>query len=760
VEYRPLVDELAAETHHVQELHRLLIAELDVVSGRSTAALSARTGGELSARWERDVAVHRWSERAAQLRAARSGLCFGRLDAHDGPTLYVGRIGLSAGDDVTALLDWRAPASQPFYCATLATPMGLARRRHFQLAGIAPDERVVDIHDDVFVTDRSDASDTAADPALLAALSAPRGSAMRDIVSTIQAEQDAVIRLPLAGTVVIEGGPGTGKTAVALHRVAYLLYTYRDQLARRGVLVVGPSGPFLDYVGGVLPSLGESAVVFTTPGRLHRGVDTTAIETPEVARLKGDLVMCAVLRKAVAAEQTLPDEPIPIALDAATVEVDRAVARQARQAARDSGRPHNAARMVFAESVVAQLVARGVELITGGVLADPDDRDFDKLLEGDGYAAEPAESAAAIARDLADDLRDELVDHPGFRAALNQLWPLRTPERVLADLFSSPHRLRAITAQLRRDGRKDRDLTVLHRADGAAWTVSDAPLLDELVELLGPSPRKKPRRDGGVRYAAEVLTLLDGHDRNIAGEDPDELRATDFVTAGMLAARFDEEITGTVAERAAADREWTYGHLVVDEAQELSAMDWHVLARRCPSRSITAVGDLAQRSAPAGARAWAEVLAPIAGDRFTLRALTVNYRTPAEIMEAAALALPADERHRVPQSVRRTGEPPRHARLDELAGMIEGPGTAAVITPDPAALPALDGVAVHTPGSAKGLEFDVVAVVDPEAIGAACPADLYVAMTRATRRLILVGDQSSSASIRAAVDAPSVSTAT
>lgn len=760
MEYRPLVDELAAETRHVQELHRLLIAELDVVSGRSTAALSARTGGELSARWERDVAVHRWSERAAQLRAARSGLCFGRLDAHDGPPLYVGRIGLSAADDVTALLDWRAPAAQPFYCATLATPMGLARRRHFQLAGIAPDERVVDIHDDVFVAGRTYAADTAADPALLAALSAPRGSAMRDIVSTIQAEQDAVIRLPLAGTVVIEGGPGTGKTAVALHRVAYLLYTYRDQLARRGVLVVGPSGPFLDYVGGVLPSLGESAVVFTTPGRLHRGVDATAVETPEVGRLKGDLVMCAVLRKAVAAEQTLPDEPIPIALDAVTVEVDRAVARQARQAARDSGRPHNAARMVFAESVVAQLVASGVDLITGGVLADPADRDLDTLFTGDEYAADPAESAAAIARDLADDLRDELVDHPGFRAALNRLWPLRTPERVLADLLSSPQRLRATTTQLRRDGRKDVDLTVLHRADGAAWTVSDAPLLDELVELLGPSPRKKPRSDGRVRYAAEVLTLLDSHDRTIAGEDADELRATDFVTAGMLAERFDEELTGTVAERAAADREWTYGHLVVDEAQELSAMDWHVLARRCPSRSITAVGDLAQRSAPAGAKTWADVLAPIAGDRFTLRALTVNYRTPAEIMEAAALALPADERHRVPQSVRRTGEPPRHARLDELADLIEGPGTAAVITSDPAALPALGGVAVHTPGSAKGLEFDVVAVVDPGAIGAACPADLYVAMTRATRRLILVGDQSSSASIRAAVRAPSVSTAT
>jgi DNA helicase IV len=748
VEYRSLADELAIETRRIQGLHRLLAAELDAVSGRTTAALSTRPGAELSARWERDVAVHRWSERAAQLRAARSGLCFGRVDRADGPPLYVGRVGLTDVDETTALLDWRAPAARPFYCATLATPMGLTRRRHFALAGTAPDERVVDIHDDVFAADRSEASETAADPALLAALSAPRGTAMRDIVATIQAEQDAAIRLPLAGTVVIEGGPGTGKTAVALHRVAYLLYTYRDQLARRGVLVVGPSGPFLDYVGGVLPSLGESAVVFTTPGRLHHGVDTSAVEPPAVARAKGDLAMCEVLRRAVACVQSLPDEPIPIALDAVTVEVDRTTAARARDGARGSGRPHNAARMVFAEGLVAQLVERGVDLITGGVLADPDGVDVDAAVEDD-YAPDPAESAAVIAQDLADDLRDELVDHPRFRKVLDRLWPLRTPEQLLADLLGSPGALAAAGAD-----------PVLHRSDCAAWTVSDAPLLDELAELLGPLPRRRGRRGDDVRYAAKVLESIAGHDRQIAGEDADEVRATDFVTAGMLAERFEDELSGTVAERAAADREWTYGHLVVDEAQELSAMDWHVLARRCPGRSITAVGDLAQRSAPAGARTWADVLGPVVGDRFALRALTVNYRTPAEIMEAAALALPEDERHRVPRSVRRTGEPPRHATLDELPDVVAdaGPGTVAVISADP--LPDLGRVAVHTPASAKGLEFDVVAVVDPETIAARCPADLYVAMTRATRQLVLVSPQSSSASIRAAVRAPSVSTGT
>ena len=758
MEYRSLADELAAETRRVQELHGLLGAELDVVSGRSTAALSARTGGELSARWERDVAVHRWSERAAQLRAARAGLCFGRLDDSEGPPLYVGRVGLTDAEDTTALLDWRAPASRPFYCATLATPMGLTRRRHFLLSGIAPAERVADIHDDVFAVERTGASDTAADPALLAALSAPRGSAMRDIVSTIQAEQDAVIRLPLAGTVVVEGGPGTGKTAVALHRVAYLMYTHRDRLARRGVLVVGPSGPFLDYVGGVLPSLGESAVVFTTPGRLHLGVEATAVDGAAVARLKGDLVMRAVLRCLVDAEQSLPDEPLPIALDAVTLEVDRATAARARDSARGSGRHHNAARMVFAESVVAQLVARGVDLVTAGILADPDSTDRDAAFKDDDYAPDPAESAAVVAKNLADDLRDELVDHPGFRKVLDRLWPLRTPERLLARLLPSPERLAAIDADLRGDGILDAthpDLALLLRADGAAWTVSDAPLLDELAELLGPLPGAGARRANDARYAAKVLAQFNAHDRDVAGEDADELRATDFVTADMLAERFGSELTGSVAERAAADREWTYGHLVVDEAQELSAMDWHVLARRSPSRSITAVGDLAQRSSPAGARSWAETLAPVVRDRFTLRALTVNYRTPAEIMEAAALVLPEEERHRVPQSVRRTGEPPRRrcAARGELAAEVRAAvvdqltvtttGTIAVITADLAAMPDLSDlgtpVAVHTPGSAKGLEFDAVIVVDPETIGARCLADLYVAMTRATQHLVLVG---------------------
>ncbi len=729
--------ELAAETRVVRRLHALLATELAAASAQARSGLAAATGGELSARWERDVSVQRWSERASALSAARAGLCFGRLDHLDASTSYIGRTGLTdPGTGETALVDWRAPAARAFYCATLVEPLGVARRRHLQLAGRAPDERVVAFHDDVLDA-RAD-SGSASDPALLAALKAPRGSAMRDIVTTIQAEQDAIIRLPLSGTVVVEGGPGTGKTAVALHRVAYLLHTHRERLARSGVLVVGPSAGFVAYVGGVLPALGESAVVFTTPGRLHRGVVATALDPDDVARTKGDLAMLDVLRRAVADRQELPASPIVIDLDDVAVEVDRATAAEARRRARATGLPHNAARASFRDALGRLLVDQGLERLHED-LEDPPE--LAELLEGLGDlpGIEPV-GAAQVSAGMRGELRDDLRSDPAFHVAVEALWPVLTPERVLAELYASPERLAAAGAG---------DLG-LHRGSGP-WTVADAPLLDELVELLGPPPAGAAGPEEPDRaYAAGVLTILDAADRDLAGEDPDELRPTDFVTADVLAARAAPGYLGSVAERAAADRDWRYGHLVVDEAQELSAMDWHVLLRRCPSRSVTAVGDPAQRSAPAGAQDWADVLGPHLADRWTHRTLTVNYRTPAEIMALAAaeLARYAPDR-RPPESVRATGEQPweRTVPAAELVAQVRATvaeesarlagGTLAVIAADVDDLAGLPAQ-VHTPVSAKGLEFDVVVVVDPERIRAHRPADLYVSLTRATQRLGLL----------------------
>ena len=560
----------------------------------------------------------------------------------------------------------------------------MTRRRHFQLAGTAPDERVAAFHDDVL--DRDTDSGSASDPALLAALKAPRGSTMRDIVTTIQAEQDAIIRLPLPGVVVIEGGPGTGKTAVALHRVAYLLYTHRERLARSGVLVVGPSAAFIRYVGGVLPALGESAVVFTTPGRLAHGVVATAVDPDEVAATKGGLAMLDVLRRAVADRQELPGSPIAIELDDVTVEIDRATAAEARRRARATGLPHNAARATFRDTLGSLLVDAGSRA------ADQDLEDPPELAEllrelGDLPEIEPA-GAAEVSAEMRAELRDDLRADLGFHAAVEQLWPVLTPEQVLAELFASPDRLASAggatesRAVPRRGPRVDGGgRTAARRAGRAARSPA--------------RPGRRPRSESDRAYAAEVLNILESADRQIAGEDPDELRPTDFVTADVLAARQVPEHLMSVAERAAADRDWRYGHLVVDEAQELSAMDWHVLLRRCPSGSVTAVGDLAQRSAPAGAHAWADVLAPHLGSRWTYRTLTVNYRTPAEIMALAAAVLAefAPDRQ-PPESVRATGEDPwqRTVPATDLAAEVRaaveaevaqlGRGTLAVIAAD------------------------------------------------------------------------------
>jgi DNA helicase IV len=536
---------------------------------------------------------------------------------------------------------------------------------------------------------------------------------MRDIVATIQAEQDEIIRLGHAGVLVVEGGPGTGKTAVALHRVAYLLYTQRDRMSRSGVLVVGPSPVFLDHIGRVLPSLGESDVVFTTTGGLVPGLRVTAEDRPEVAELKGSLKILDVLAAAVADRQKVPEEPLPIELADVTVVLDDDVADEARIEARRTGSPHNEARRVFREVVVQLLAERAVAVVGEGWLS-PEDR---------GAWA-----------NLRADVREELAEHEDLAAVLDALWPSLTPETLLAPLYMSPRRLEAAGAD-----------PSLCRVDGAAWTVSDVPLLDELVDLLGRDDSAeraaaKQQAEEDEEYAAGVMDLMT-LDREELDEDV-QLVATNLLYADDLAARFAERDTRDLAERAVEDRDWTYGHVVVDEAQELSEMDWRALMRRCPSRSFTIVGDLAQRRSAAGATAWAPVLAPYVRDRWQYRELTVNYRTPAEIMAVAgALLAEFAPDARAPESVRACGIRPwsrqiagggLRAAIDEFERDEAGrEGTSVVIGP-------ADVPGAVAPSAAKGLEFDAVLVVEPERILAEGPrgaAELYVALTRATQRL-------------------------
>ncbi|HEU5471048.1 MAG TPA: RNA polymerase recycling motor ATPase HelR [Actinophytocola sp.] len=700
-------DELRSERSYIGGLYARLDAERARVKGEYTSALRGNGGTPM----ERDVEVRARAREMKRLAVADNGLCFGRLDTLSGEHSYVGRIGLfdEQNEYEPVLLDWRAPAARPFYVATGASPENLRRRRQFHTRG----RQVVDFTDEVF--GRPDAGERG-DAALLAAVNAPRGAGMRDIVATIQAEQDEIIRLDHPGVLVIEGGPGTGKTVVALHRVAYLLYTQRERMERHGVLVVGPNPAFLNHIGQVLPSLGESDVVFMTPGDLVPGLRVTAEDAPQAARLKGSLKILDVLAAAIADRQRLPEHPVPIELRDVTVRIDAETAEWAREEARASGLPHNEARAVFTEIVTYVLTERAIARIGRGWLTRSDREAWEQLRA---------------------DLIKELAQDAAFTTALAQLWPVLTPETLLAPLLSSADRLRAAGAD-----------AALLRAQGDAWTVSDVPLLDELIDLLGrdkavdqaAEQAAERERRAHAEYAEGVFSTLVSREDSM--DDEDHLFATDLLYAEDLAERFVEYDTRELAERAAADRDWTYRHVVVDEAQELSEMDWRVLMRRCPGRSFTVVGDLAQRRSVAGATAWDAMLEPYVPGRWVYRALSVNYRTPAEIMAVAA-ALLAEFAPGVepPESVRATGVQPwsRRVTAAELPAAIaefvrdeaSREGTSIVIGPPgvPGTVPAAE---------TKGLEFDAVLVVAPERILADGPrgaAELYVALTRATQRL-------------------------
>ncbi|MGB3443329.1 MAG: RNA polymerase recycling motor ATPase HelR [Actinophytocola sp.] len=698
-------EELRSERGYVAGLYERLDAERVRAKDQLRAALRYEGGTPM----DRDDKVRATAREVRRLDVADNGLCFGRLDAISGEHSYVGRIGLfdEGNDYEPVLLDWRAPVARPFYTATGANPENMRRRRQFLTRG----RRVVEFTDEMFGRP-GDGVRGDGDAALLAAVNAPRGEGMRDIVATIQAEQDEIIRLEHPGVLVIEGGPGTGKTVVALHRVAYLLYTQRERMERHGVLVVGPNPAFINHISRVLPSLGESDVVFMTPGELLPGLRVTAEDGPAAARLKGSLKILDVLRAAIADWQRLPERPIELGLREAPLRIDAATAEWAREEARASGLPHNEARATFTEIITYVLTERALGRIGHGWLTRDDKVAWERL-------------RAELVKELAEDER--------FTATIDELWPILTPEALLAPLYESAERLAAAGGD-----------PVLLRADGAAWTVSDVPLLDELLDLLGPD---KPADDTAARerkaqaeYAARVLDSFTG--RADSMDDEDHLYATDLLYAEDLADRFVEVDTRDLAERAAEDRDWTYRHVVVDEAQELSEMDWRVLMRRCPGRSFTVVGDLAQRRSPAGATSWDTMLTPYVPGRWVYRSLTVNYRTPAEIMAVAAAVL-AEFAPTVapPDSVRASGVRPWATRVteDELPLAIDAfvrdeagrEGTSVVIGPP--------GVPGTVPASeTKGLEFDAVLVVDPDRILADGPrgaAELYVALTRATQRL-------------------------
>lgn len=728
-------DEMRREQEFIDGLHR----RVDVLRGDAEASVTdalAQGDKPMQARLERDILVAERSGLLAALNAVDGSLCFGRIDLTGGATHHIGRIGLRAGDieRTPILIDWRADVARPFYLATGHTTMGLRRRRHISTDG----RRVTALHDeflDVGDDTRTGYEDPSGDAVLLAALNSARTGRMADIVQTIQAEQDEIIRAPHRGVLVVEGGPGTGKTAVALHRAAYLLYEHRELLAKRAVLIVGPNPAFLGYIGEVLPSLGETGVLLATVGELFPGVRATAVDTPEAAAVKGGAGMADVLAEVVRDRQGLPDPVIAIAHDREILMLDDGLVGVARERTRAAELPHNVAREHFEGHILNTLT----ELYAERVGTDPYDG---------GNLLDPSDITQ---------IRDDIAENPEVWSAIDQLWPVLTPQRLVADFLAAPEGYLG-----------DADAAAIRRPVTRAWTVADVPLLDEAAELLGEDDRvararAERERERQVSYAQGVLDVsyasrtYEFEDKEDSDPDGSEvLSAHDIIDAERFAERHEEDDHRSAAERAAADRTWAFGHIIVDEAQELSPMAWRLLMRRSPTRSMTLVGDPAQTAEAAGVGSWSKILEPYVEDRWEHTRLGVNYRTPAEIMDLAAAVVRAqDPDFEPPSSVRSTGERPWIRATDDLPGAVAeavaeltpAEGRLAVIAPRELhrrLAAGLDGVTAEAepdltrtvvlldPRQAKGLEFDSVLVVEPGRYGT---SDLYVALTRATQRL-------------------------
>lgn len=684
--------------------------------------------GTPQARTERDAMAAHYGDQAARLEDIEDRLVFGRLDNKDQETVYVGRAGLRAEDGSRLLVDWRAPAAQPFYQATAVQPCGVVRRRHIGTHL----RKVQSIEDEVL--DSEGAQDLGlafqGEGALMSALSSAREGHMSDIVSTIQREQDTVIRSDSKGLVVVQGGPGTGKTAVALHRAAYLLYTHRERLENSGVLILGPSRVFLRYIEQVLPSLGESGVVSLTMGTLLPGLQASYNDSPEVTAAKGSLAWIPTLRNAVASLRRLPKDDVTITIDGRRLTLTVGDVLAAQKLARRGGKAHNQARDVFALELIDVLVRQ---------LADDPDPD------------------------TIDWWRAQIRDSKEARRAINLCWMPTKPTALLAKLYRDRHFLAQNAQGLSKD-----EIELVYRPTSEEWSTADIPLLDELEELLGYSAAVSQRTEDARRQqeAAELQRAQESLDSQHLGGG--------IVTAEQLAHGVSEDRQWTpLSQRARMDRTWAYGHIVVDEAQDLTPMSWHCLLRRCPSRSFTVVGDLDQARGHDRPRNWAQALGPAARGLSAEYALTVSYRTPRAVTDLAYNVLlaageepkfPLESARDLPDAVVTLQAPsfdPEKLKayvdksvenqlqeMDEAMG--EGTGRLAVIAPtrlsqmwgyDLEGDSGIDNrVSFLSAVSAKGLEFDRTIVVDPSGILADGPGDFFVAMTRCTWRLLAIHD--------------------
>ncbi|MEV6008017.1 RNA polymerase recycling motor ATPase HelR [Streptomyces sp. NPDC051976] len=706
---------IAGDERHFAAIGESLARSIAELSERLEAELKA-PGGVGRAAMDRDAEVHRLGGRLRALRRFGLDLCLGHIVAADGgEPLYVGRLGLTDSEGRRLLVDWRSPAAEPFFAATHANPMGLASRRRYRWTG----GRISDYWDEVFTADGLEHHAALDDQsAFIASLGTNRSARMRDVLGTIQSDQDAVIRADSRGALVVDGGPGTGKTVVALHRSAYLLYSDPRLGHRRGgVLFVGPHEPYLGYVSDVLPSLGEEGVqICTLRDLVAEGATAAPERDPEVERLKSTADMVRAIEKAVA----IYEEPPTQGLTASTAWSEvRVSARDWAEAFRapGPGTPHNEAR----EQIWEELAA---------ILMDKLGMDEDE----DGVSPEQFLRSLRQDRELA--------------TALNRAWPLLEAADLVSDLWTVPAYLRLCAPWLSRE-----EVALLQREEAPqAWTVSDLPLLDAARQRLGDPEAAVLKRRRAAALAAERERMAQVIDEIVTTADIDSAGDDSEGAVRMLRGKDlqDSLIDEDALPVAAPDRlAGPFAHIVVDEAQELTDAQWQMLLPRCPSRSFTIVGDRAQ-ARHGFTESWRERLERVGLDRITMASLSVNYRTPEEVMaEAEPVIRAALPDANVPVSIRSGGVPVAYGPVTDLQATLDtwltthDDGTACVISTialDDAAFRATPRVRSLTPELSKGLEFDLVVLVDPDDFGTGVEGavDRYVAMTRATQRLVIL----------------------
>ncbi len=701
---------IAGDERHFAAIADSLEQSIAELSERLDAERRA-AGGTGQAAMDRDLEIHRLNARLRTLRRFGVDLCLGHIVGADNPEpVYIGRLGLSDRDGRRLLLDWRSPAAEPFFGATHANPMGLASRRRYRWTR----GRISDYWDEVFATDELGRIEVRAalddQSAFIASLGSNRSARMRDVLGTIQADQDAIIRAGSGGALVVDGGPGTGKTVVALHRAAYLLYAdprlgQRESRHSGGVLFVGPHQPYLTYIADVLPSLGEEGVHTCTLRNLVAEGAAAGDETdPAVARLKSSAQLVRAIETAVRFYEKPPTQGMTVVTHWSDVWLSPADWAEAFAAA-EPGIAHNDARDLVWDELVTILVDKHEP----GASADGD-----------------------TSPEL---LRTSLRQNRALLTAFNRAWPLLEASDVVADLWSVPAYLRMCAPWL-----EPAEVEQLQRTDAYAWTVSDLPLLDAARLRLGDPGVSRLRRRHEAAVAVERAQMDKVVDELLQADD-DEGMIAQLGQEGIRDALVDEAALPTTAPDLLAG---PFAHIVVDEAQELTDAQWQMLLLRCPSRSFTIVGDRAQ-ARHGFTESWAERLDRIGLNRIGLASLSINYRTPEEVMAAAEpvirAALPDAN---VPTSIRSSGVPVGHGSVSELRSILDAwlaanaDGIACVI--GDRTFPATARVRSLTPELCKGLEFDLVVLVDPERFGPGIEAavDRYVAMTRTTRQLVIL----------------------